>query len=152
MASNVNDESHLLRLVRLFYERIWNAGDTGASSELLARDFAFRGSLGPEMQGRHAFCEYVRMVRTALRDYRCDILECVVQDERAFAKMKFSGIHTAHFRGYAPTGKPIQWLGAALFRIQDGVISDLWVLGDLLSLEELLKKNAAISSVEPQCP
>ena len=39
-------------MVRAFYDRIWNAGDTGAADELLAEDFRFRGSLGPEMRGR----------------------------------------------------------------------------------------------------
>src|SRR5690349_20220498 len=107
------DRSTTLKLVRSFYERIWNAGDTDAAAELLAEDFAFRGSLGPEMRGRAAFCDYVRMVRTALDAYRCDILECVTQADRAFAKMRFSGIHVGPFRGYAPTRQPVQWLGAA---------------------------------------
>jgi hypothetical protein len=60
-------------LVRAFYDRIWNVGDTGAADELLAEDFAFRGSLGPEMRGRAAFCDYVRMVRTALDVYRWNL-------------------------------------------------------------------------------
>jgi hypothetical protein len=47
------------------------------------------------------------------------------------------------FRGYAPTGMGVQWLGAALFRVQGPVIAELWVLGDLLALEGELKKNAA---------
>jgi hypothetical protein len=71
-----------LQLVQEFYERIWNAGDTAASVRLLAEDFSFRGSLGPEMRGRAPFCDYVRMVRTALDAYRCDILECVTEDDR----------------------------------------------------------------------
>jgi len=130
------------QLVRAFYDRIWNAGDTGAADELLSEDFAFRGSLGPEMRGRVAFCDYVRTVRAALSAYRCDILECVTEGECAFAKMRFSGIHVGPFRGYAPTGNPIQWLGAALFRIRGSLIAEAWVLGDLLSLEADLKKNA----------
>jgi hypothetical protein len=47
------------------------------------------------------------------------------------------------FRGYAPTGKAVQWLGAALFRIQGHQIVELWVLGDLISLEADLKRNAS---------
>jgi predicted ester cyclase len=132
-----------LGLVQAFYNRIWNDGDTGAADELLAADFIFRGSLGAEMRGRAAFCDYVRMVRSALEPYRCDILECVTEDERAFAKMRFSGTHVGPFRGYAPTGMGVQWLGAALFRVQRPVIAELWVLGDLLALEGELKKNAS---------
>ena len=82
------------------------------------------------------------MVRTALDRYHCDILDCVTEGDRVFAKMRFSGIHVGPFRGYAPTGKPVQWLGAALFRARGPLISELWVLGDLFSLEADLKKNA----------
>ena len=128
--------------VQSFYARIWNAGDVGAAAELLAPDFVFRGSLGPEMRGREAFCQYVNSVRTALDGYRCDILDCVTQGEKAFAKMRFSGTHAGPFRGYQPTGKSLQWLGAALFRIQGLLIAELWVLGDLISLEAELTRNS----------
>ena len=128
--------------VQDFYARIWNAGDVGAAAELLAPDFVFRGSLGPEMRGREAFCQYVNSVRTALDGYRCDILDCVTQGEKAFAKMRFSGIHAGPFRGYQPTGKSLQWLGAALFRVQGQLIAELWVLGDLISLEAELERNS----------
>jgi predicted ester cyclase len=141
-----SDDSHApttLGLVRAFYERIWNAGDTNSSLELLVPDFIFRGSLGVEMRGRLEFCGYVRSVRAALRDYRCEILECVTEGDRAFAKMRFSGIHVGPFRGFTPSEKSVQWLGAALFQVQLPLISELWVLGDLISLDENLRANAA---------
>jgi predicted ester cyclase len=128
-------------LVTAFYERIWNAGDLGAASELLIEDFSFRGSLGAELRGREAFKEYVRSVRGALASYRCEILTCVSEGERAFAKLRFSGLHVAPFRGYQATGLPVQWLGAALFRFEGLAIAELWVLGDLAGLDEVLKNN-----------
>jgi hypothetical protein len=45
------------------------------------------------------------------------------------------------FRGYAPTGKPVQWLGAALFRFDRGAIAEVWVLGDLFGLDAMLTEN-----------
>ena len=62
-------------LVQAFCERIWTAGDPGAASELLASGLSFRGSLGAELHGRGAFLDYVRSVRSALSDYRCEIVE-----------------------------------------------------------------------------
>jgi predicted ester cyclase len=55
--------------------------------------------------------------------------------------MRFSGVHIAPFRGYAPTGKSVQWLGAALFKVHENQIAELWVLGDLISLDAALKEN-----------
>jgi steroid delta-isomerase-like uncharacterized protein len=125
-------------LVDQFYQRIWNAGELSAISELLSERFTFRGSLGIELQGRDSFARYVTMIRTALAEYHCDILDCVAEGNRAFAKMQFSGLHVAPFRGFEPTGKIIRWLGAALFRFDNGVIADLWVLGDVAGLDALL--------------
>ena len=129
-------------LVSAFYERIWNDGDLDAAKELLIEDFVFRGSLGSERRGVTEFCEYVQLVRNALSDYRCAILECVAENERAFARMRFSGVHSREFRGYPPTMLPIHWDGAALFRFGQSAIAELWVLGDLAGLDTLLRKNS----------
>ena len=130
------------RLVEDFYERIWNDGNVDAAAELLTPEFSFRGSLGSEMWGREAFKNYVRSVRVTLADYQCEILSCVAEGDQAFAKMRFSGRHIAPFQGYEPTGKIVHWLGAALFRFENSVIAELWVLGDLAGLDALLQAQA----------
>jgi len=129
-------------LVIDFYQRIWNAGNQPAVSELLSEEFVFRGSLGPEMRGRARFWDYVREIRSVLANYRCDILECVSEGQRAFAKMKFSGVHVGDFRGHRPSGLPVLWHGAALFRFERERISELWVLGDLIGLDAMFAANA----------
>ena len=129
------------QLVNEFYERVWNAGDLNAADGLLSHEFLFRGSLGNELRGREAFKDYVRSVRNALDGFRCEVLECVTEGQRAFAKMRFSGVHTREFRGHAPTGLPVHWLGAAFFRFDAGAIGALWVLGDLAGLDALLMEN-----------
>lgn len=136
-------------LVQAFYERIWNAGDEDSASTLLDEAFEFRGSLGIESRGRERFLEYVRSVRTSLADYQCDILECVNEGDRAFARMRFSGIHVGRFRDWEPTGAPVEWEGAALFTTRDARIISLWVLGDLATLEATLARNADSVSLLP---
>jgi predicted ester cyclase len=129
------------KLVEEFYTRIWNRGELDDVTDLLASEFTFRGSLGTQLTGRDAFKTYVRSVRDSLSDYHCEILTCVSEGDRAFAQMRFSGRHTAYFRGHAPTGKPVHWLGAALFRFEGDRIVDVWVLGDLVGLDAVLKRN-----------
>ena len=127
-------------LVEAFYSRIWNAGDEHVEN-LLTGDFAFRGSLGTEAHGRAEFLDYVRSIRRSLADYRCEILQCVTELPLAFARMRFSGVHVSPFRGFAPTGKRVQWEGAALFTFRQDVICELWVLGDTAGLDEVLREN-----------
>lgn len=131
------------KLVEAFYQRIWNDGDLDAVADLLTPEFSFRGSLGNEMRGREEFKGYVRLVRGALAGYHCEILSCVSEGNHAFARMLFSGHHVAPFRGYEPTEKIVQWLGAALFRFENSAIVELWVLGDLAGLDALLQEQAA---------
>lgn len=102
-------------LVQRFYDEVWNAGDVGAVADLLAPDFVFRGSLGVEVCGHAPFITYVRDVREALADYRCEILTCVAEGDRAFKQMRFSGRHVGSLRGHERTGRHVDWLGAALF-------------------------------------
>jgi len=74
------------KLVRAFYERIWNKGDVADATELLASDFLFRASLGKEMKGLAEFQGYVCSVREVLAGYNCEILSCVAEGDQAFAK------------------------------------------------------------------
>lgn len=85
----------------------------------------------------------MRGVRAAVADYRCEILACVTEGDRAFAKVRFSGLHVGMLRGYSPTGKRINWIGAALFRFERDVIARVWVLGDLAGVDAVLQANSA---------
>jgi steroid delta-isomerase-like uncharacterized protein len=129
-------------LVDQFYARVWNSGDESVGT-LLAEDFAFYGSLGTPTLGHAEFLKIVRSVRASLANYNCAILECVTEEPKAFARMRFSGTHVAVFRGFAPTGKQVQWNGAALFSFRDGLINELWVLSDLVGLDDALRKNSS---------
>jgi predicted ester cyclase len=100
-----------------------------------------------EMRGRNAFEDYVRSVRDALAGYHCEILDCVAEGSKAFAKMRFSGVHVAPFRGFHPTGKSVHWLGAALFFFDHQEIAELWVLGDLAGLDAVPQAN--ITTAKP---
>ena len=130
------------RLVADFYSHIWESRRPCFNFGFASKQFCFRGSLGVELHGLDAFREYVQSVRGALADYHCEILDCVTERNRAFAKMRFAGIHVAPFRGYEPTGRTVHWLGAALFRLDGDLIGELWVLGDLVGLDAVLQANA----------
>jgi predicted ester cyclase len=129
------------RLVSSFYDRVWNTGDRAALDELVTRDFRFQGSLGPAIVGRDAFWHIVTMVRTALSGYHCAIEACVWEEKQAFAKMRFSGTHVGPFRGFAPTGRHVDWAGAALFQFDGQCIREIWVLSDTAALDAALGAN-----------
>jgi len=130
------------RLIRAFYEDIWNRHDKSSIPVLLDGDFSFRGSLGQLRHGHAGFAEYVDFVHAALGNYRCDIQEIIAEGSKAFARMLFSGIHRGEFFNYPPTFKRVEWAGAAVFSFGGDKITDVWVLGDLYGLMQQLQRNA----------
>lgn len=129
-------------VVLAFYTEVWNRRNKARVPDLFHEGFTFRGSLGPEKRGYAEFLDYVDAVTGALADYLCSVQTVVVEADRAFAKVLFSGVHRAEFLGFPPTGKPVSWVGAALFTFVGEKISDLWVLGDVDSLRRQLAGNA----------
>ncbi len=125
-------------IVRRFYHDIWNVPDTSVIPQILQPDFTFTGSLGPVLKGHEQFADYVRSVTGPLTGYTCEILDLVEEGDKAVAKMLFHGQHTGAFMGFAPTGRRVQWHGSAHFTFAGGKIADLWVLGDVHGLKQLL--------------
>jgi steroid delta-isomerase-like uncharacterized protein len=125
-------------LVERFYAEIWNRGDEAVARAILAPDFRFRGSLGLTADDVDGFLAYVRKVRAALGDYRCIIDELIEGEDRAAARMTFTGVHRGELLGVAATHRTVSWSGAAFFTCRDGRISELWVLGDIDGLRRQL--------------
>lgn len=119
------------RLIERFYHEVWNRADEVVAHEILAPDFRFRGSLGPEKRGVEGFIAYMRGVHAALGGYTCTILEIIEQTERAAVRLRFAGRHQGPFFGVEATGREISWAGAAFFGFAGGRIAELWVLGDV---------------------
>ena len=128
-------------LVKLFYEQLWNQKNLEIANEILDEQINFRGSLGSAMFGRAKVCEYVKDVTTSLADYRCEIQELIAEGEKASAKVLFKGIHVGAFMGYEPTQKEVAWMGTAFFESSNGLLTNIWVLGDMQGLRSNLGRN-----------
>ena len=129
-------------LVRLFYERFWNEVDLQLAEEILHPNVRFRGSVGVGASGPRAVCDYVLMVTTALSEYRCDVETLIAEGTDAAATVRFSGVHVGSFMGFPPTGRRVEWAGAAFFVAERNLLRDIWVLGDLESLRTQLTSSA----------
>lgn len=125
-------------LVERFYHEVWNRADENLAREILHPEFRFRASLGPQKHGPDGFIAYMRSVHAALGNFTCIIDELLTTDDRAAARMTFTGIHQADLFDMTPTGRMITWTGGAFFTVEDGRIVELWVLGDIDSVKQQL--------------
>jgi predicted ester cyclase len=126
-------------VVRIFFKEMWDKSDKILIPKLFHPDFTFRGSLGPVLRGHEQFAAYVDMVTGALGDYTSDILDMVEERNKVYAKLRYHGYHRGELLGYQPTGRQVCWYGTPLFTFDGDKIRDLWVLGDVHGLIEMLK-------------
>jgi predicted ester cyclase len=126
------------RLVREFYERLWNAWDDDAVEEVLAPDFTFRGSLGDETRGLGEWRAYRDAIRRGSHDFHNEIVDLVGSGDRVAARLRYSGTHTGPLLEIEPTARRFEFEGAAFFIVVAGRLESAWVLGDVDSLRRQL--------------
>jgi len=126
-------------LIRQFYEELWNRFDRGKIPELLTGDVRFRGSLGQEVAGHAGFAEYMATIQAAFPDFTNHVEEVISEGDRAFARLTYRGTHRGEVLGIPPTGRRVEYGGAAVFRFRDGRIAEVWVLGDVHGLLRQLR-------------
>jgi steroid delta-isomerase-like uncharacterized protein len=118
-------------LVARFYHRLWNEWDDAAVDDTLAPDITFRGSLGQRTTGRDGWRRYRDQIRRGAPDFHNEVLELISNDHQAAARLQYTGTHLGPLLGIPATGRAFTYTGAAFFTTADGVITDVWVIGDL---------------------
>ena len=103
--------------------------------------FAVNGNSGFDRVGHDGLARMVATIRDSLDDYHCEIHSMVVENNKAFCRLRFTGKHVGNLLGYDPTGATVAWMGATEFTCQQGKILKVWELGDVKSLEEQLVAN-----------
>jgi predicted ester cyclase len=86
------------------------------------------------MQGPTAFKEIFRLFRNALGDMTIEVQQTVVEGDRVAAYCLVKGRHTGDALGGAPTGRPVEFGGITIARIEDGRIVEGWNAFDLLTM------------------
>jgi steroid delta-isomerase-like uncharacterized protein len=135
-------------LVERFYDVVWNKADEAEARRILAADFRFRASLGPALRGPDGFIAYHRAVHAALENFTCTIEELIAAGERVAAQMSFRGRHRGKLFGVDATGRDVRWSGAAFFKTGGGLITELWVLGDIEAVRRQLDPAAEIENFQ----
>lgn len=129
------------QLVIRFYDDLWNRWDDAMVDGVLADDFAFRGSLGTETRGRDGWRAYRDAIRHSSPDFHNEVIELIAADDRAAARLRYTGHHKASILGVPPTGRHFEYFGAAFFTSEAGRLSSAWVIGDLDSLRRQLGRE-----------
>lgn len=131
-------------LVKKFIADIWNRGEIDLIPEVCSPNLRFNGNTGFDRIGHDGLARMVATIREALDEYHCEIHSMVVEHNKAFCRLRFTGKHTGALLGYEPTHKVVAWMGATEFTVQNGKILKVWELGDVKSLEEQLQAEKPV--------
>lgn len=67
--------------------------------------------------------------------------ELLIDGDRAYARWIQQGRHVGDIDGYAPTGRPVETVGSAVYRVADGLIVEYWIQQDAAGLEAQLRTS-----------
>jgi predicted ester cyclase len=79
-----------------------------------------------------------QMLRTAFPDFRPEIHWQITDGERVTTYKTYYGTHEGTIFGVAPTGRKIHFESVDVMRVRNGMITDHWGVGNLLSLMQQL--------------
>ena len=136
------------KMVRRFYEELWNNWNYGIIGEFLTPDVGFHSSLGLQKNGHQGFIDYAQMVRAAFPDFTNSVEELIAEGDKVAACLTYRGTHRGEIFDIEPTGRSIRYIGTAIFVFRDGLISNAWVLGDRLELLQQLSDRLPDDGVE----
>jgi predicted ester cyclase len=83
----------------------------------------------------------------SIADRQNILIELTAKDDKVWGIFRIVGTHTGTVYGIPATGKPINVIEAALWRVEGGLIQEAWYFGDELGLlRQLDVKNPLASS------
>ena len=123
------------RLIRRWFEEVWNNGRMEAIDEIASPDVIGHG------QAQHAtdiglkeFKPFVQALRSAFPDMKVTIDYVIEQGDKVVARWTSTMTHRGEFLGIAPTGKKATITGTTTQRISGGKIVEGWDNWDQLGL------------------
>jgi steroid delta-isomerase-like uncharacterized protein len=130
------------RLMRRFFEEVWNRGDYAIVDDLLAGDYV--GHSPPdEIHGPEGGKRFVAALRGAFPDIHFTIEDQIADGDRVVARWTARGTQTGAFQGLPPTGKQAVATGITIFRVANGKAVEGWTNFDALGLLRQLGVVAA---------
>jgi reactive intermediate/imine deaminase len=74
-------------------------------------------------------------------NFSFEITELVADGDKVYARWIQKGTHLADIDGYAPTGKPINEIASAVYRLENNKIVEYWIQIDRYGFEKQLQEN-----------
>jgi predicted ester cyclase len=132
--------SEVETLVRGFFEEAIDTGDLDAFDRFCSEDYVWHGGSDPgaigDVHGIERFKAAVGTFFTAFPDLKVEILDLLVDGDKAAVRFLETGTHEGPFVGVAPTGKKVAFSGMGIYRAAGGKLVEEWFVDDSRAIFE----------------
>jgi predicted ester cyclase len=122
------------QVARRWFREVWDEGREDAIDRLMAPDAVAYGLGSGPVKGPEEFKSFFRMFREAIGDLRIAVERTVVEGNMVAVHCHVVGRHVGNGFGGAPTGRPVEFWGVTIVRVQGDQIVEGWNSYDFLTM------------------
>jgi predicted ester cyclase len=123
-----------LAIVRNMEEDLFNRRDIAAIDRYVSPAYALRTAEQGAPSGREAVRAYIAAYLDGFPDLHISIDQLLAVGDKVVGVFTFTGTHTGHLFGIAPSGRTISVRQIAIYRLESGQVVDEWEISDQLGL------------------
>jgi steroid delta-isomerase-like uncharacterized protein len=136
MSTTANKE-----IVRRFYEEVFNQRNVDAIDELVHPEFLNHDPTPVASRDPESMKQFIHTITQAFPDHHHAIEDLIAEGDKVVIRCTLTGTHQGLFPGFLdtpPTSKSICQRQIHILRIQDGKVSEHWVIRDDLTMMQQL--------------
>jgi steroid delta-isomerase-like uncharacterized protein len=126
------------RIVRRFYQELWNEGKLESADELFAPEFVGHAPGNTGTKGPEGVKQFVATWRAAMPDLQLTIDQQYAEGDMVGTVFTGTGTQTGPLMGIPPTGKSVTVKGMAIQHLTNGQVVSDWGEFDILGLLQQL--------------
>jgi steroid delta-isomerase-like uncharacterized protein len=117
-----------VRLVKRWFEEVWNQKRSDTISELVSADCVAHGTseTGEELHGPEGFRALQARILEAFPDIHFTLHDCFGAGDRVVARWSATMHHRGNGLGMAATGAEVNITGTGMVRMENGKVTEVW--------------------------
>ena len=124
-------------IARRIYEEVINKRDLDVLEEVVRPDYIEHDPLPGQREGLDGIRDRYRMLIEGL-DPHFTIEDVIAEGDRVVVRWTNAGIHSGEFLGIPATGRPFEFAGIDIYRIENDRMAEHWHVVDQLTLLQQL--------------
>ncbi len=138
MKAQVKIEEQNKEIVRYALE-LYDEGNFFERDKLFSPDVIYHAPGGKVYSLKGYREQFGSKFFTAFPDLRHTIEDIIADGDKVVLRLSDYGTHRGEFMDIPPTGKEIQWPVTSIYRLSDGIVEEVWIELDVLSILQQLK-------------